>query len=474
MLTTSRTSQRYGLILGTVALTLVLWLVCKWHSQDWFLNPYKYPAKAASLTATVLMAWSVLLSTRWKVLENHFGGLDKVYQVHKRVGRWAFFVILLHPFFLALDRLPDLSGFFGFFWFQAPHGDRYLWGANAGVAALLVMSGLIAVTLWGRLPYHVWKKSHEWFGLVLGLAAVHVILVQADVASYPVLGIFFYSLTGTALAGFVYIRFLYPYLGPKHEYVLEAKEQAGEILELIFVPTGRPMDFKPSQFVYLVVHTEGITAEPHPYSIACGYNLEGRFKLGVRQVGDHTRTLSLLEPGNRVSVYGPYGRFSDAFLTAERDCVFIGGGIGITPFLGMWHVALHSEERIPERDAPRNLQRMHPETIRSWKSPRVALFYLCRHGHEAGFDKDIRREVESSHFHGFSAMEQRGHLYELHLSAERGRISAAWINDRIGGDIAERYIFLCGPWPMVSSLIKQLKAVGVPRERIIVEDFNLV
>ncbi|MDZ7762048.1 MAG: hypothetical protein U5L00_17570 [Desulfovermiculus sp.] len=70
--------------------------------------------------------------------------------------------------------------------------------------------------------------------------------------------------------------------------------------------------------------------------------------------------MSRLEPDDPVTVYGPYGLFSAPFLTAERDCLFIGGGIGITPFLGMWHVALHSEERLPERDAQWELKRMHP------------------------------------------------------------------------------------------------------------------
>ena len=92
MLTTSHTHQRFTVIHLTVALTLVLWMASKWYYQDWFDNPFKYPAKAASLTATVLMCWAVLLSTRWRFLEDHFGGMDKVYQVHKRIGRWAFFI----------------------------------------------------------------------------------------------------------------------------------------------------------------------------------------------------------------------------------------------------------------------------------------------------------------------------------------------------------------------------------------------
>jgi predicted ferric reductase len=474
MLTLSKSPQKYGLILTTVLLTLLIWMFSKWYYQDWFANPYKYPAKAASLIATMLMCWAVILSSRWRRLEQYFGGLDKVYQVHKHIGRWAFFIILAHPLFLALHRLPALGRFLGYMWFQDPHGDRYVWGQNLGVAGLLLMAGLIAVTLWIRLPYHIWKKTHEWLGLVLILIVGHIFVVQADVAAYPLLALWLYAWLLAACASFIYIRFLYRFYGPRHEYVLDRQEQIGEILHLTFAPLSTPMDFKPSQFVYLVVNRPGISAEPHPYSIACGYNLAAQFKLGIKQVGDHTRSLTRLKTGDPVSVYGPYGFFSAPFLTAERDCLFIGGGIGITPFLGMWHVALHSEERMPEQDAPWELKRMHPEVIRTWKSPRVSLFYVCREAKEASFDKDIRREVELSHYHGFPAMEKRGHHYELYVSSQQGRITAEIIRDQVAGDIQDKYVFLCGPGPMVDGLVEQFLDLGVPRRQIVVEDFNLV
>jgi len=68
MLTVSKTRQRMWPVVITVAVTLAVWLLSKWYYQDWFANPYKYPAKAASLTATILMCWCIVLSTRWLFL----------------------------------------------------------------------------------------------------------------------------------------------------------------------------------------------------------------------------------------------------------------------------------------------------------------------------------------------------------------------------------------------------------------------
>lgn len=474
MLTTSRTRQKFLPIAISLAITLIIWLGSKWYFHDWFANPFKYPAKTASLLAVVLMSWCIVLATRMSFLEDYFGGLDKVYQVHKRLGKWSFYLILAHPLFLAMAKLPDVAAFLHGFWFLPTEGDRYLQGHNLGVATLLLMFGLLAVTLWIKIPYHIWKKSHEWFGLVLLGMIVHIWLVDRDVAAYPLLGSWIYGIVGLAAISYIYIRFLYRYLGPHYHYRVEQIGRHGDILELTFAPEDQKMDFKPSQFVYLVVRKKGIKPEPHPYSIACGYNLESRFKLGIKKVGDHTRTLDRLAENDRVTVYGPYGRFSRRFLAAERDCVFIGGGIGITPFLGMWHVALHSEERITIENTNRKLEEVHPELIQAWESPLVSLFYVCITEDQASFDKDIRNEVILSHFHGFKAFEERGHYYELYLAARHGLITAEYLDGRVQGGLRDKNIFLCGPTPMVNALISQFDALGIPREQVITEDFNLL
>ena len=473
MLTVSHTKQRLRPIVGSVAITLALWLGSKWYFQDWFADPFKYPAKAASLSAVVLMGWCTVLSTRWRFFEDLFGGLDKVYQVHKRLGRWSFWIILLHPLCLAADRLPDLTAFLFDMWFRVPRGDPYLIGQNFGVGALLLMSTLIAFTLRLRFPYHIWKRTHEWFGLVLLLAAIHIIWVDADIAAYPLLAVWMYTILTLAAVSFIYIRFLYRFFGPHYCYEVAHIARHGDILKLTFSPLGKEMDFRPSQFVYLTVNKPGISPEPHPYSIACGYNLEGNFKLGIKQLGDHTRSLDALEKSDPVIVYGPYGRLSDKFLDAERDCILIGGGVGITPFIGMWHVALHSEERLDRKAVPERLRLLHPEIIRTWKSPRVCLFYVCHTDTQASFDADIRQEVVLSHFHGFEALEARGHHYELYLSSVQGLFTGTYAADRVPGGVLDKNIFLCGPSPMVDALIHQFHTLGVPQEQIIVEDFNL-
>ncbi|OPY90729.1 MAG: Anthranilate 1,2-dioxygenase electron transfer component [Syntrophaceae bacterium PtaU1.Bin231] len=467
------TDRLVRLIVLSAGVTLALWIGSKWYFQDWFVNPFKYPAKAASLTATTLMCWTFILSTRLRLLEGLSAGLDKMYAIHRNTGRWSFFIILLHPLFLSAHNLPDVPAFLEGLWFLRPLSIRYILGHNLGVIVLLLMAALVALTLRLRVPYHLWKRSHEAFGLVLLVVIGHIYVVDQDVAAYPLLQTWMYGLLGLAAASFLYIRFLYRFLGPHCPYAVSRIERCGDILEITFSPAGEKMDFRPGQFVYLVVSRPGISREPHPFSIASGYRLNAQFKLGIRMVGDYTRSLDRLEEGDAVTFYGPYGRFGDRFLSANRDCVFIAGGIGITPFLGMWHVALHSEERLDERDVPEPLRHFHPEILKSWKSPRVHLFYVCRDEADASFDDDIRGEIAACRSLGFGSLEERGHAYELYLSGSRDRLSAAYINGRVNGGVIDRMIFLCGPPAMMESLTRQFRDLGVPGDRIVFESYSL-
>jgi predicted ferric reductase len=64
-------------------------------------------------------------------------------------------------------------------------------------------------------------------------------------------------------------------------------------------------------------------------------------------------------------------------------------------------------------------------------------------------------------------------FYECYLSKKHGRITAAYINERIKEGLQDKYIFMCGPSPMIESLKIQFKKLGVKEHQFIVEDFNL-
>ena len=71
---------------------------------------------------------------------------------------------------------------------------------------------------------------------------------------------------------------------------------------------------------------------PHPFTITSAWHNDGVLRFLVKGLGDYTRRLpGLVAVGDLVQVEGPYGRFN--FDSSRTRQVWVGGGIGITPFI---------------------------------------------------------------------------------------------------------------------------------------------
>ena len=95
------------------------------------------------------------------------------------------------------------------------------------------------------------------------------------------------------------------------------------------------MMYEPGTFVFLrVPELKGHEKELHPFSLTSS-PVDRDLRLSIRMVGDFTRDFALLEAGEHLEVYGPFGGFTPHRFAHFRRLVCIGSGIGITPFLGM-------------------------------------------------------------------------------------------------------------------------------------------
>jgi len=90
------------LIYASLIITTILWFLTPDKLYTIQTEPFTALNQIAALLGTVLLSWTMLLSTRAGFLEDWFGGLDKVYLWHKYTGEWGGALILLHPVSLAL------------------------------------------------------------------------------------------------------------------------------------------------------------------------------------------------------------------------------------------------------------------------------------------------------------------------------------------------------------------------------------
>ena len=103
---------------------------------------------------------------------------------------------------------------------------------------------------------------------------------------------------------------------------------------------------KPGQFAFV---TSDEREGAHPYTIASVWRpSEHRLTFVTKELGDHTRRLpDALRVGQPVSVEGPYGYF-----TFDDECarqIWIGGGIGITPFIARMKQLAMDRRDYPDR-----------------------------------------------------------------------------------------------------------------------------
>ena len=123
----------------------------------------------------------------------------------------------------------------------------------------------------------------------------------------------------------------------------------------------------------------------------------------------------------------------------QHQCIlWVGTGIGITPFLSML-----SFERS-------NLD-----------FRRISLYYVARGAEDAVYDREIRASCSRA---GFAVD------YVLWLTSERGRLTAKRIAEDVVRD--DYAVMLCGNMAFVDAFTDQFRALGLPRERIITEELQ--
>jgi predicted ferric reductase len=376
----------------------------------------------------LLFALNFVLATRWRWVERLFGGLDRVYTLHGLLGRWTLTLILLHLGILTAQALPD--------WglaatYVVPGMDL---SYTLGGAGVLLVTLLVAATIWVRFPYQRWLASHRWMGVPYLLGGAHAIVAQGD----------WYLWLLTIAGGYtwVYSSFLYRRWGPRHSGRIRRVVGLHGVTELT-IALDRPHGFQPGQFIFLAVtrSASGLPDEQHPFSISAIPD-ERTFRISAKRLGDYTTRLGELAPGDEVAVFGSYGAFGARGLAEGGAALWIAGGIGVTPFLSMLrHIA--------------EGQAAHAGDIR--------FVWSVRDQADAIYLDEILTLT--------AGMPQV--RFHLHVTAIDGLLTAEQLAATAGNDLAAQRILLCGPPPMMRALTTQLVTRGVRRSRIISEEFAL-
>jgi predicted ferric reductase len=412
---------------------LIIWLC---HNPESIQNPIIALAKFNAFMAISTLSINFFLSTRIKIFDTIFKGLDRMYRVHKVIGRLSLLFIILHPIFLMVSNYQNMNVVISYIF---PIGSFEI---AIGVIAVYIFLLLLSLTVAINLPYHWWHNSHKFFGIVLLFAGFHAFLSGSDIASFPVLRFWVIYLWSLGIVSWFYMLLFYKLVGPRFKVIINKVNHFEDVTELIFNKPKR-FEYEPGQYIFIRFPRFEGNKELFPFSISSNPSQKS-MRISVKRTGDFTsKQIPQLKKGDKAIIMGPYGKFGEYCLKHNKDMLWIAGGIGITPFLSL---AKH-ESKYP---SGRN----------------IILIWVTKDNSTAFHDKELTNETKQN----------ENFKYIPWFSRKKGRLNITEVEKIIKNkmEIKNIKILMCGPPPMIYGLSRGFYKSGVKYHNIIFEDFNML
>ncbi len=386
---------------------------------------------------TSMMAATFLLTARFKRAAIPFG-IDLVYYFHRQISLIAFLFILIHPVVLLAED-PDILG------------DLTSMYMLAGLGSLVGLALLIIFSVWRKklkIHYDGWRIWH----LVLAAAAFLLAIIHIEgVGGYiatPVKRSLWALIMLCWLLLILYVRLMKPLRMYRHPYRIEKIiKEKGDTWSVVLRPEGHAgISFQPGQFAWLTLWNLPFAMKEHPFSISSSSENPARIHFTIKELGDFTRRIKNAVPEQIAYLDGPYGSFSCDRHPAP-GYVFIAGGIGIAPIIGMLRTLADRKDSRP-----------------------LILIYAYSSLERLTFHEEME------------ALRTRLDLQVIYVlqtppekwQGEKGILTADIIERHLPDDCKKLDYFVCGPVPMIQLVEKTLNRYGVPLSSIHSELFDLV
>jgi predicted ferric reductase len=340
---------------GFLVVMTLLWLLAEpgVFQSEGFFGLRGATVQYSGVIAMAAMSLAMILALRPRWPERWMGGLDKMYRLHKWLGITALTVSIIH-----------------WLWAQGPKWavrwgllERPARGARppienqveatlvglrhtaegVGEWAFYAAVVLIVLALIRYFPYRLFYKTHRLLALAYLVLVFHAVVLLNFRDWITPLGLVMAVLLAGGTVAAVIVLFRQVGAGRQMEGIITALDYYPGVKALettIEVPHSWP-GHRPGQFAFALSDaSEGA----HPYTIASGWHDKApKITFITKELGDHTSRLrEKLRIGQKVQVEGPYGCFT--FDDDRPRQIWIGGGIGITPFIArMRHMALKGD-----------------------------------------------------------------------------------------------------------------------------------
>ncbi len=396
------------IILLSMAIAWITWLFIEPTREISAMTGYSQLLASFSLIA---FAFINFISTRHKILDNLFDGLDRSYIYHRYLSISALLLAVFHNITMDIGKRAErASGIKGV-------KDPY---AMFGTFSMYLFIALIIIAIVAKkLNYERWKTIHKFMIIPYAFGIYH----YYGSATYAVFSLKPYAIwmdiiNLIGLISVAYSIFFYEKLSFKYKYKVQKLESvANGTLEITGAALENDMEFKPGQFAFLKILDKNNKFLSHPFTISQAPK-KGYIQFTIKALGDDTKALhDNLKVGSEFSVSGPHGKFD--YRTGAKNQIWIAGGIGVTPFRSF------AQSNIDENFS-------------------IDFFYAYNNEAEGAYTDELQ---------ALSKDNLRIHLFN---SKEKGFLSVKEISNFVNiKDDME--VYFCGPKPMRENLKKQFK-----------------
>jgi predicted ferric reductase len=394
------------IILLSVTITWILWL---------FINPTREISTMSGysqlLAAFALVAFAFInfISTRHKILDDLFDGLDKSYIYHKYLSISALLLVIIHNITIEMGKKLERSQ-----GIKIPRDPYAMYGA---FSMYLFIALILVALLAKKLNYERWKTIHKFMIIPYAFGIYH----YYGSATYAVFSlepftIWLNIINLIGIVSVVYSIIFYEKISFKYKFKVKKLDiVANGTLEITGSAIGKDMEFKPGQFAFLKIVDNQNKFVSHPFTISEAPK-KGELQFTIKALGDHTKALlNTLKVGDEFVVSGPHGKFN--YKSGAKRQIWIGGGIGVTPF-----------RSFAQGDVPKDFS--------------IDFFYAYNNAEEGAYTEE---------FKSLNRDNLRIHLFN---SKEKGFLSVEEISKYVNTK-DEIDVYFCGPGPMRESLRKQ-------------------
>ena len=305
-------------------LTLAVPLGFAWWAFPNELAPLRAAGIVAGWLGGGLLMVSLLLMLREPRLADWLGGLERMYRWHHTTGVLAYVLLLIHPLALAANGLAT-SPDFAWQTLSVFDGDWPVWTGWLGL--LVLMIGL-AAAFSKKLSYGLWRWLHAGLALGVLLGLIHLVLLGIDEPVLPIIAVVALIVGWRALRGDLGLA-ARPYI------VAEVQPLTEQSVEIALRPLGHPLAVAPGQFLLVAFHdgpNYRSCGEFHPFTVS-SVERGDVLRIAVKALGDCTRQMLTMPRGVAARIIGGF----DSVFAHHRAApqLWVAGGIGITPFIGL-------------------------------------------------------------------------------------------------------------------------------------------